>query len=123
LDQETGGPLRNGVNRFECLLQPFGLGGKLDDRTQKVLFELSQVRHVLVHRRRFADRRLLDACPWLSLTSGSKVKITNDMWSEYQKAVAEYLVEIIQRVRVHSGLPRYVRKDESNAQAKDANQP
>jgi hypothetical protein len=39
LDQETGGPLRNGVNRFECLLQPFGLGGKLDDKTQKVLFE------------------------------------------------------------------------------------
>lgn len=45
LDQEVGGPLRNGVNRFESLLQLFQLGGQVDEQCQKTLFELSQIRH------------------------------------------------------------------------------
>ena len=107
LDQEVGGPLRNGVSRFESILQPFGLDGPLTEETQKNLYELSQLRHAIVHRRGEADRRLLEACPWLPLKSGDRVRITHKMWDRYNGAVAEYVLELIQRVRVIFGLCRY----------------
>jgi hypothetical protein len=104
LDQEIGGPLRNGANRFECLLQPFGLSGEIDDEVQKALFELSQVRHVLVHRRGYADKRLLNACPWLSYKGGEPIKIGHAMWRRYDGAVGEYIFEIIRRVALSFGV-------------------
>ncbi|WP_206597354.1 hypothetical protein [Pseudacidovorax intermedius] len=107
LDQEVGGPLRNGVTRFESLLEPFGLSGALEQDHQRTLFELSQVRHALVHRSGIADRRLVDACPWLGLKPGDNLNVSHAMWRKYQDAVSHYVLEIIQRVRVHYGLGRY----------------
>ena len=107
LDQEVAGPLRVGVTRFECLLQPFGLSGSVTEDCGKTLFELSQIRHVLVHRRGIADRRLIKACPWLCLTSGSPVKVSHEMWRKYRDAVYQYALELIQRLRVLHGLGRY----------------
>ncbi|MGP8175791.1 MAG: hypothetical protein ACLP7O_14760 [Terracidiphilus sp.] len=108
LDQEVAGPLRNGVSRFECLLQPFGLGGSLPEDIQKQLFELSQIRHVIVHRRSKADKRLLDACSWLPFKLGDRVRVTHGMWTAYDGAVGAYVLELIQRIRVKYGIRRYV---------------
>jgi hypothetical protein len=107
IDQETSGPLRNGVSRFENLLQVFQLDGATDEECRKTLFEMSQVRHAIVHRRGRADRKLIEACPWLSLKPGDRVKITHKMWHRYHEAVAEYVLELIQRVRVAFGCGRY----------------
>jgi hypothetical protein len=107
LDQDVGGPLRNGVTRFESLLEPFGLSGPVDQACQKALFELSQVRHALVHRSGIADRRLVDACPWLGLQPGDEMKVSHAMWRRYEQAIAQYVLELIQRIRVHHGLERY----------------
>ena len=98
LDQEVSGPLRNGANRFESLLKPFGLAGSVESDCQKSLFELSQVRHVLVHRAGHADKRLIDACPWLELAAGKKLKVTEAMWRSYNAAIASYVLELIGRV-------------------------
>jgi len=107
LDQEAGGPLRAGANRFETLLQPFGLDGQIADDCRKTLFELSQVRNTIVHRRCRADRKLVDGCPWLDLVVGDRVKISHDMWERYGGAVGEYVLELIHRVRATFGLKRY----------------
>lgn len=113
LDQDAAGPLRAGVTRFETLLQPLGLTGAFSEDGSKTLFELSQVRHVIMHRRGMADRRLIDACPWLSLAAGDRVRISHDMWQRYNAAVGEYVLELIQRVREAFGLKRYVPKHDA----------
>jgi hypothetical protein len=108
LDQEISGPLRNGVNRFEALLTPFGLGGPVDADVQRTLFELSQVRHVLVHRTRVVDRKLIEACPWLHLERGDHMKVSHAMVYEYGAALGQYTLELIQRTRVALGMSRYL---------------
>jgi hypothetical protein len=115
IDQEVGGPFRLGVTRFESILQPFGLAGEVDDRCQKALFELSQVRHVLVHRSGVVDKRFADACPWLALKPGQHLLVSHKMWRTYNEALASYVLELIQRVRVHFGLLRYVHGEAGDA--------
>ena len=107
VDQEVSGPLRNGVTRFESLLQPFGLGGSVEPDCQRTLFELSQVRHVLVHRSGVVDRKLTEACPWLNLKAGDHLQVSHKMWRAYDGALGIYVLELIQRVRVHFGLGRH----------------
>lgn len=107
VDQEVSGPLRSGVIRFESLLQPFGLAGPVDEDCQKTLYELSQVRHALVHRSGIADKKFVDACPWIGAVPGSPLLVTHRMWRSYNEALAHYVLELIQRVRVHFGVGRY----------------
>ena len=70
LDRSMSGPLKQGVNRFEALLEPIGLSGIVPEDVRRNIFELAQIRHVIAHRRGVADRRLLDACPWLAIPFG-----------------------------------------------------
>ncbi len=107
LDQETSGPLKHGLGRFEGLLETFQLHGPVREECRKKLFELSQVRHVVVHRRGKADRRLVNACPWLQVKPGDQIRISHVTWREYNDAVSDYVLELIQRVRVAFGLARY----------------
>lgn len=107
LERELQSPLRHGVSRFESVLEPFGLSGRIGKATQKDIYELYHVRNVLVHRRGFADRRLIQACPWLGVEVGDPLVVSHKMYAGYSKAVADYVLELIQRVRVHFGLGRY----------------
>jgi hypothetical protein len=107
LDQELGGPLRAGTTRFETLLQPFGFSGSFDNDYGRALFELWQVRNALVHRNGIVDRKLLEACPWLKFSLGVPLYISHSMWMTYQAAVTNYVLELVQRIRVHFGLIRY----------------
>ncbi|MFN7988667.1 MAG: hypothetical protein U0529_14420 [Thermoanaerobaculia bacterium] len=111
LDQDIGGPLRAGITRFESLLAPFSLNGTVEPETQKTLFELSQIRHNIIHRRGLADRRLLEACPWLGLVAGARVRVSHKMWRGFNDATAAYALELIQRSREAHGLGRYVHQE------------
>lgn len=115
VDQQVSGPLRSGVTRFETLLQPFGLAGAVPDECQRSLYELCQVRNALVHRNGIADKKLVEACPWLNLTVGEPLNVSHKMWRSYNATLGEYVLELIQRVRVHFGVGRYEppSKDES----------
>lgn len=52
-----------GVARFETLLALVELSGAIDEEHRKGLFELQQVRNVIVHRAGIVDRRLREQCP------------------------------------------------------------
>ncbi len=87
LDRSVSGALKYGINRFESLLKPFGLDGEFDSDHTKTLFELSQIRNLIVHRSGICDSKALSACPWIDEKIGERVKIPYARWSEYNNSV------------------------------------
>jgi len=104
LEQELSASLRSGVTRFETILEPFGLSGGVEDEVRRNVFELNHVRNVLVHRSGVADRRLVEACPWLGLSAGDPVKIDHRTYERYLGAVMNYDIELIARVGERFGV-------------------
>jgi hypothetical protein len=62
-----GRPTALGVEKFERLLEPFGLSGAVDAETTGNLLALHVVRNVLVHRRGIVDERPARDLPSLGL--------------------------------------------------------
>lgn len=106
LENEIKAPLRDGVSRFECLLGVFGLSGEVDETDRKNLYEMQQLRNVIVHRRSVADRRLIEACPWLGLKTGDLVTIKHEAYRRYTASVVNYVTELIVRAAVYFGRER-----------------
>ena len=104
LEQELSAPLRSGVSRFESLLEPFGLAGAVDEDLRRNLFELNQVRNVLVHRSGVADRRLIESCPWLEVKVGDILKMRHDTTRRYFDSVMRYSTTLIVRIAEHFGV-------------------
>lgn len=98
LKQLVDAPLKLGAGKFEALLDPVALGGAIKDIVRRNLFELSQVRNIIVHKSGKADRRLVDACPWLNLKKGDNVHVTLDMFECYRLAVYWYMIAIRNRI-------------------------
>jgi hypothetical protein len=98
LEQEVSAPLRSGINRFEAILEPFGLSGEVDESVQRDLFELSQVRNALMHRAGRVDLALVESCPWLGLEAGTALALNHDAITRYSNAVMEYTVELLSRL-------------------------
>ena len=105
LDENLPPSLR-GVSRVEAFLSPLGLSGEVADETRKTIFELHNVRNVLVHRKGEADRRFVDACPWMGYEIGDDIRVTHTDFERYITAQHDYLEEIIHRVREVFGLHR-----------------
>jgi len=114
LEQELSTPLKNGVTRFEILLEPFGLSGPVNDPVRRDLFELSQVRNVLVHRNGVADRRLVEACPWLGLKAGDTVRIEHKQLRRYFESVYSYVTKLIVRLGEYFGVDMSKFHDEAS---------
>jgi len=91
-----------GVARFECLLNCVKLGGPVDDEVRKALLELSEVRHVLVHRSGTADKKILkDRCPWLPFEIGEEIRVTEEAFNAYCEACVWYIFELFCRIIPH----------------------
>ncbi len=104
IDQSVSGPLKHGVSRFEALLATIGLDGSVPDELRRNLFELQQVRNVLVHRRGIADQRLCKSCPWMKLKSGQPVSVGHKAYDNYVTSVLKYVMELIYRTGEHFGI-------------------
>jgi hypothetical protein len=103
LEQETAASLKPGIGRFEALLQPFGLSGKIHEEDVRALIELGEIRNCIVHRAGIVDRRLLAACPWLNLTFGQQLQLDHEKTQMLSAAVMSYATEIIVRFGEHFG--------------------
>ena len=80
------------------------MSGSVEEHVKRTLFEMNQVRNVLVHKRGIADRRLVEACPWLNLSLGDSVKVDHKMFQRYDEAVQKYVLTIMDRVSERFGL-------------------
>lgn len=70
----------------------------MDESVRKSLFELSQIRNVIVHKGGKADRRLVEGCGWLGLQRGATVHVSGAMFARYRLAAYWYLIELRGRV-------------------------
>jgi hypothetical protein len=86
--------LQAGAGRFEALLEPFNMGGAVNDRVRALLHELFHVRNLIVHKGGRADTRFIAACPSFSLSTGQRVTLTAWHARRYIFAVQWYLFEI-----------------------------
>ena len=89
-----------GVEALERLLSHIGLSGDVSPKTKKAMWEMQNVRNVIVHRGSIADRRLIKHCPWLGLKVGDEVKVPHTAIHKYDAALHDYLYTIIKRLAV-----------------------
>lgn len=98
LEQETSSSLKQGINRFEVLLESLDLTGSTPDSTARQLYELQQVRNSIVHQNGRCDRRLRTSCPWLKLKLGSQITVGTAQLELYAAAVSDYALEVLYRI-------------------------
>lgn len=110
MESETSAGLRNGVARFEAMLKPLSLDGPVPDELRKDMFELGQVRNVIVHRGGRIDRQLTNSCPWLNFEVGNELSIKKEQFDQYLKAVQNYVLLIVCRIGEHFGKDLTMRK-------------
>ena len=103
LETEVAAGRRNGVERFEAVLDALGFSGAVPDVTKRNVYELGQVRNAIVHRGGVADRQLVRACPWLTFEVGEAFRITPQMFLRYALAASKYITLLIGRVQEHFG--------------------
>jgi hypothetical protein len=89
---------KNGVDAFEGLLQCFDLSGDVEDEDRKLIWQMHHLRNVLVHRASRADRRLVEACPWLQLHINQNVTISHAMLGQCAQALCRYVLVITHRL-------------------------
>jgi hypothetical protein len=98
VDQNVAGPLKQGVGRFEELLETIGLKGSVAEDVRDRLFELQQVRNVIVHRKSVADQKICRSCPWLNLKPGDPVQVRAETYTRYRHAAYRYTMELMSRI-------------------------
>lgn len=115
--------LKLGVGRFEAPLGYVGLSGGVNDAVRRSLFELSEVRNIVVHKNSSADSRLIENCPWMNLEIGEPIDITREVYEIYVQASLWYLVEMGERMRErHPDLPLEYEDEASNMRDVQAHQ-
>jgi hypothetical protein len=93
-----------GIDAFERLLEKFLLSGAVKAETKKDIWEMNNVRNVIVHRNSIADRRLVKNCPWLNLKPGDAVIVTHDQLDRYGQALCDYALTITHRLGTRYGV-------------------
>ena len=104
LFQETAARLRIGISRFEIVLDAIGLPGVIPDVIRRVILELAEIRHVIVHRNGMIDKKLVRRCPWLSDAVGTQIKVGGIEYHLYSLAATWYLVDLAFRWAAGEGV-------------------
>ncbi|GAA0593130.1 hypothetical protein [Actinomadura livida] len=95
--------LKSGVTKYEPLLEAIGLGGVVDPRVKRSLFQSQQLRNVIVHRAGVVDRRLVDSCPWLGYETGDQVQIDEEVFYYCLHGMHMYALTIRNRCSAADG--------------------
>lgn len=97
-ENRVGADFRQGVKRFESLLEPIGFSGPRSEAVDDGIYELAQVRHLLLYRNGIVDKRFAEACPWFSSQLGRKLILTPEIFENYHTAVMEYISILMKRI-------------------------
>lgn len=97
--RQSGGYLKQGIGRFTVVLEALGICATVDDEVRKTLFELSKVRNLYAHRFGVVDMRLKEACPWIDVEVGQRLRTSREDIHRYGGAVREYAACVIEAAR------------------------
>lgn len=97
-EKAVGAGLKTGVKRFESLLEPLGFSGPRSEAVDDVIYELAQVRHLLLHKGGVVDKKFAEACPWYASQLGRKLVVTPELFDNYNNAVMEYISILMKRI-------------------------
>ena len=100
VSRKVRSPLKSGVDKFESLLNAFGLSRQIDPDLRRTLYELSHLRSVLLHKNAKADRKFVEACPWMGYESGQPIQIPSEHFDRYYHAVIDYSIGLLDRFQV-----------------------
>jgi hypothetical protein len=98
IERGLGSSRKQGVDYFETLLDRFSLSGAVEEEVKRNIWEMNNIRNVIVHRASFADRRLVKNCPWMGLKVGDKVTVTHKSIHRYGSSVWAYVLGLIYRL-------------------------
>ena len=104
LEDRVRSSFMKGINRFESLLEVFGLSGKVDTNDKSNIFTLQQLRNCIVHNGAIADKKIIDSCPWLNLEVGDQIIVSPDDFNKYLTSVNNYVVSIFIRFHKYLGI-------------------
>jgi hypothetical protein len=104
IEQTLSAAQKAGVGRFESILEACGLSGPVPPGLRRDVLELSAVRNSLVHSNRTADIRLAKQCPWLSISPGEPVHVTQPMLDRYFSAAIGYVCVVHARIAARYGV-------------------
>lgn len=104
IERDIGAGIKNGINRFESLIDAVGLSGVTPRKMNDVFFEFGQVRNALAHQGNRADKKLIANCPWLNLEVGKDLRVNSEMFQKYQKASLSYATLLICRTAEKFGV-------------------
>lgn len=96
--------MQYGINRFETLLRPIDFSGNVEKSISQTIFELSQIRNVILHRGGKADKQFNSNCPWLKYTIGDKIVVTHEKYQEYNTSVHKYATLLAIRLGEKRGI-------------------
>lgn len=114
-EARVGAGLKVGVKRFEVLLEPLGFSGPRSEAVDDGIYELAQVRSLLLYRNGVVDKKFTEACPWFSSQLGRKLLITPEMFDNYNNAVMEYVAILIKRIEEKATPAREAGTQDSDA--------
>lgn len=104
LEQKIKSRHKPGIARFEAILDVFNLAGDVPEPIKRDLYEMYNIRNVIVHRSSVIDRKLLSNCPWLTGQIGEKIIINTTIYSRYIGAVGEYFLILARRTKKYFNL-------------------
>src|SRR5262249_41344073 len=91
---------KRGVGRFESVLEAVDLGGAVHDDARRLLFEMSEIRHIIVHRNGVVDHKFVNSCRSFGLKEGDRIGVTLPLIEAYAHCLKWYIFDIDRRFRV-----------------------
>jgi hypothetical protein len=105
LELKRGLAFKSGLTRFEGMFSALGVGGAVAEGVGKLVWELGQVRNVILHRGGVVDEQFASACPWTGMVSGQQLVVTRNRCLEYVLATTHYSNIIRSRLSLTFGPP------------------
>ncbi len=86
-----------GIGRYEILLDSVGLGGGVPEGVRCALFELIEVRNLIVHRAAIVDPVFVSMCGWLKVSVGNCFNVSKRRFLAYILSSNWYFLELERR--------------------------
>jgi len=95
LEQDTASALKQGLPRFNSLLDVIGLSVNISEQSKKAIYEHHRVRNALAHRGGRVDAKLRAECPWLGQRPGGELRVSRAMLNAYAAGGGEFVLELL----------------------------